>query len=331
MWAEDFVNFVKDNCIPVAVDARKELRRKDPTGEFVRKSNCVTRTAAGQMTLVAADGTRLGDMWYGNIPGRNEKLRMGFMRNAWKKWLALPEEVRRPGGVKLGDASKQIDTTRTPHKPPPGALIVRTYNRQFEPDGKGGLRYTEPEDYPTEPENHRRSAARYREAAQDFMWVPEREWRAMIPANPKKGDSFDAPESFRARVFRFHLDPCRGLGEGVTFSHVKSDAGTMTLTVEDVSPKSIRLRIDGKANLDNGKTSYHPVLLGYLTYDRAAKRVTDFRMVALGTVNNTPRGVRPGAHPLGIAFEYVANPKPSELVHPRGARDDLPGYLAAVR
>ncbi len=312
----------------MAVDARKELRREDPTGEFVRNSSCVARTATGQMTLVSADGMSLGGMWYGNIPGRNEQLRMGFMRNAWKKWEALPEEVRRPGGVKLGAASNKIDTTRTPHKVPPGALVVRVYNRQLEPDGKGGLRYTEPDDY---PEGHRRNTPRYRESAQDFMWVPEREWRAMIPAQAKQNESFDAPESFRARVFRFHLDPCRGLGEGVTFGHCDADAGRITLTVEGVTRDSIRLRIDGAAKLDNRKTSYAPTLLGYLTYDRSTKQVSEFRMVALGTVDNTPRGVRPGKHPLGIAFEYVAKPRPSELVHPRGARDGLEEYLAGKR
>jgi hypothetical protein len=50
-------------------------------------------------------------------------------------------------------------------------------------------------------------------------------------------------------------------------------------------------------------------------------------MIALGDVLNTPRGVRPGLHPLGIAFELVPDPTAAERVVPRGGRDDVDRYL----
>ena len=324
------MEIVKEKFIPVAVDARFEARRKDATGQWVRKFRCVTFTAAGRLAAFTADGRHLGDLWYGNIPGRNEHLRMQSMRRVIEKWRKLPAPVRSPGVVRDATATRN-GTSVHPHQVPPGALVVRTYNRQLEPDGNGGLRYTEPADYPTAPKDHRRSAARYREAAQDFMWIPEAEWRAMIPSRPSQGESFDAPRSFQARLFRFHLDPCRGLGEGLTFQRASADDGSVTITVERVTPRSVRLRIEGRARLDNGTTTYAPCLLGYLTYDRKAKEVVRFRMVALGLVDNTPYGVRTGKRLLGIAYEYVPAPRPTERTPPRGARDDLDGYLAATR
>ena len=75
-------------------------------------------------------------------------------------------------------------------------------------------------------------------------------------------------------------------------------------------------------------TTYEPSLLGYLDYDVEAARVTRLEMIALGEVLNTQRGVRPGRHPLGTAFELVRNPAPAERVVPRGGRDDLERYLS---
>lgn len=333
MWTEEFVAFVKKHTIPVAVDARKEARRKDAVGEFVRKTRCVTFTAAGRLVLITADGRLLGQLWYGNIPGENERLRMQSLRRAWEKWLALPEHVRRPGGIQIdGEPVSPAQRREVLPPVPSGALVVRVYNRHLEPDGKGGYRYTRPEDYLKEK---RKNAPRYREVAQDFMWIPEQEWRAMVAQASEVGQSYPAPRSFRARVFRFHLDPARGLGEEVMFnSHNDAESGTLVITVEEVSPETVRLRLEGQAVLNckgPKKTSYRPHLLGYLVYDRKSESVHSFRMVALGLVERTPYGARPNNRPLGIAFEYVPDPKPWEQIPPRGARDNLDGYLKAVR
>src|SRR5262249_10364561 len=155
---------------------------------------------------------------------------------------------------------------------------------------------------------------------------------ALIPENPQKGQSFPAPLPFATRLFRYHLDPERGLGEGVTFGGAKADAGKITIIVEEVTPETVRLRLEGSAKLvqeraDGKQTIYEPALVGSLTYDSRAKAITKFGMIALGEVTNTPRGVRPGAHPLGIAFELVRQPTVAERVVPRGGRDDVQRYL----
>src|SRR5262249_32479650 len=154
----------------------------------------------------------------------------------------LPEEERKPGlKVDYGAA----DPKKPLVGPPANALIVRVYNRMLERDPEGKLRYTEPEDFAAA--EGRNGAARLRESAQDMMWIPENEWKAFIPEKPQKGQSFAAPVSFAYRLFKYHLDPERGLGEGVTFGSAKADAGKITFIVEEVMPDMVRMRLEGSA------------------------------------------------------------------------------------
>ncbi len=256
------------------------------------------------------------------------------LHKAWDAWKALPESERTPGVVKVGD-DRPIDWAL---EPPASALVLRTYTRQLERGKAGSLRYTEPGDYPqpeptgTRSGSPRRQAARFREAGHDFMWVPESEWRALIPPNPVEGLRGPVPGRFKLRVLRYHLDPERGLGEAQWFTRARPGDGILEWVVESSSPGKIRLRLEGHANLRReggrfGPTAYRPALLGYLVYDIGEKRVTDLKMIALGDVLNTPRGVRPGLHPLGISFELVSKPMAAERVVPRGGRDNIERYL----
>jgi hypothetical protein len=314
------VSIVNENFIPVAVDARRENARKDAVGEMVRKGGWVAITATGKTVVVTASGKTLG-----NVMGISEKHRISSFDKILKAWKDLPEVERKLGKVDLGES----DAKRPLAEPPPGTLIVCVFNRQFERE-KDKLRYTEEADY-AEGEG-KNGWERFRESAQDTMWIPETEWKAFIPAKAEKGQTFAAPDSFQLRLFKYHLDPERGLGEGVTFGNAKADAGKITVTVEEVSADLLRLRLQGTVKLVKGgpkdkQTVYEPTLLGYLTYDFRARAITQLNMVALGDVTNTPRGVRPGVHPLGIAFELVREPTTAERVPPRGARDDLERYL----
>ncbi len=314
------MRIVNDNFIPVAVDARRENARKDAVGAMVRKGGWVTITASGKTVAVTASGKTLG-----NILWISEKNRLASLDKALQAWNELPEEERKPSKLELGER----DDKKPLLVPPKGAIIVRVYNRQLEREGDK-LRYTEQDDY-AEGEG-KNGWERLGESAQDMMWIPESEWKAFIPAKAEKGQTFPAPASFQVRLFKFHFDPERGLGEGVTFGNAKGNAGKIACTVEEAGRDFLRLRLEGSARLvqkrpDKKETIYEPAWLGYLTYDVRAGAITELKMVALGDVTNTPRGVRPGVHPLGIAYELVREPTTAERVPPRGARDDLERYL----
>jgi hypothetical protein len=154
----------------------------------------------------------------------------------------------------------------------------------------------------------------------------------MIPDERTVGVRGTVPESFKLRLLRYHLDPERGLGEAQWFTRATAEDGTLEWIVESSPPDHLRLRLEGRANLRReggrlGPTAYMPMILGYLTYDIRKDRVAELKMIALGDVLNTPRGVRPGLHPLGIAFELVSDPRAAERVVPRGGRDDVERYL----
>lgn len=318
------VDFLEDRFVLAAVDARHERRRKDWAGDFVRQTRCVTFTASGRKVAVTAGGEVLGNI---------HSLRS--LQKAWDEWNALPAAERTPGALNVKD-DRPIDRA---YEPPAGALVLRTFTRQLERNEDGTLRYTRPEDYPqpeppgTRSGSPRRQADRFREAGHDFMWIPESEWRALIPQEPKQGDRGPVPDTFKLRLLRYHLDPERGLGEAQWFTRSTLDDGTVDWIVESVSPETVRLRLEGQAILrrergDREPTTYEPSLLGYVTYDRREKTVTELKMIALGDVLNTPRGVRPGLHPLGISFELVRNPSGAERVVPRGGRDNVDRYLS---
>ncbi|CAN5904742.1 hypothetical protein BH23PLA1_BH23PLA1_22160 [soil metagenome] len=69
-------------------------------------------------------------------------------------------------------------------------------------------------------------------------------------------------------------------------------------------------------------------MLGYLTYDRPAKTLTRFDVVALGDhwgEGPYTRGARPGRAPLGVAFQLVNGQQPADRIPPQASRY-LPGY-----
>src|SRR5262249_41663516 len=140
--------------------------------------------------------------------------------------------------------------------PPAGTLIVRVYNRQLERTPAGEYRHTVPEDYIPPLRDPKvvasdQATALWTQPANDYLWITPAEAHAMRPENATPGQRLDVPASLCARIFRFHLDPSRGLSENNNFAHVTAAAGKLQLTVEAVSAAEVRLRLDGFAHLHN--------------------------------------------------------------------------------
>jgi len=234
---------------------------------------------------------------------------------AWKK---LPESERRLArGVPLPKLSNYTE----PPNPPAGGLVLNVYTRGLQRDAGGAL---------SAPNKVLVAGGSYSFPAEpqlDHLWVKEAEWKAVIPTSPKEGASTPVPDGLVRRIATFHLlDKCLG-----TPHHLwMVSRGTLTATVEKVTPTAVRLRLDGSAVLaDYGP---YPVrLLGYLTYNSAKKSITRFDLVALGRdggdlrtgKEDRERGllkydVRPGCSPLmGVAFE-LAGRSPQDRVPPYG-------------
>lgn len=289
----------------------------------------------------------------GSLLVGNSTAHLNSLEHALKAWRLLPEEERRPGAFQVPERGPLDPRRHAAKGPPPGTLIVKVYNRQLERTPKG-YRHTVPEDYIAVLRDKKimgsdQATTLWTQPANDYMWITKAEALALMPAEPKVGQRVGLPRSLQERIFKWHLDPSRGLSENSNFGSATADAGKLQLTVEEASKNDVRLRLDGYVNLRSSRAGlktyqspnvknlsknqripldYDPRLLGYLTYDPAKKTLTRFDLVALGDVRGRPNGENilaeriAEANPLGIAFELVTNPRPADYLPPRAARDE---------
>ena len=305
-----------EDYVPVATDDWYTRRRDDAEGKFFRDvANQGPRKGQGGSTrqgiyCFTADGKLLA---YKNA-GQNPDAMRDTFRLGLREWKKLPEERRKPGAVKVDDLAKaDARYTRTP---PPGGLVVNVYTRILDRKDSGYCKGTCEREWGDQ-------------AARDHLWITEAEWKALVPAEPKKGAKAPLPAKVADRILRFHLtDNTRGEPPMWRPQDVRSQE--LTLTVEEVSDATVLLRLEGKALLatdaDTAKADrgYDVRLLGHIRYDRAKKAIDRFDVVAVGDhwgVGAFTGGARPGKQPLGVAFELSPGKSAADLVPPQAARE----------
>src|SRR5262249_30605038 len=123
-----------------------------------------------------------------------------------KTFNSLPKAVRAPGVPKLPELKPGDKTVIAP---PPNGLVLRVHARFLSKDDKGKLRYARGEDFPLmgKTEKERKYWALFLHPNTEYMWITEAEWKALVPAKPTKGDTFDVPTAIVDRMARFHLTP----------------------------------------------------------------------------------------------------------------------------
>ena len=169
------------------------------------------------------------------------------------------------------------------------------------------------------------------EPGRDFLWLTEAEWRSLVPDHPKMGDVVPVPAAVRNRIFRFHLaNNATGLAGVWERGDLRS--GDLKLTVEEVTPDAVRLRLDGealladKADLKEAARAYAPRLFGRLQYDTKQKVFTRFDVVAVGDYDW--RGKEDGQvvgrrYPFGVCFELATGDSAADRRPPYGSWIDL--------
>jgi len=310
------IRMATEDYVPVAADDWYQRRREDAEGEFFRGvAGQGPRKGEGGATrqgiyCFTADGKLLA---YKNA-GQNPDVMRETLKQGLREWQKLPDERRKPSSVKVEDLSK-IDAQYA-RKPPPGGLIVNVYTRILDHDKDSFCRGT-------------CRTLGGEAAARDHLWLTEAEWRGLIPANPKKGDRTPVPEKVAERILRFHLtDNTRGEPNMWRREEIRSK--DLTLTVDDVTPASIRLRLDGsavlatKADVEKAERGFDVRFLGYIGYDRTKKAIDRFDVVAAGDhwgEGTHTRRARPGKMPLGVAFELSDGKSGADRVPPQAARE----------
>jgi hypothetical protein len=324
-WTKETVKLLKEHFVAVSV-SNYDQNRQDAVGRFVRAAGMQFPGAGGSHWFVTASG---------KVLGRD-------LRQAWQRWQALPDAERAPGSVKVEEMG-EVDVQRAPPTPPPGTLIIKLYYRAFMRGKDGGLRYVTGKDL-WHDEKGEKSEAKFDtlypgslttpQAQPDHMWLTRKEWRSLIPAEPRPQEKFPVPTAIADRLVRWHLNPLFVYGEANPLGRNEVRAAKLTLTVTEVSPRVVRLRLDGFARLGKeagpdlkagrkaclDRWGYEPHLLGFLDYDRRKQVFTRFDVVALGDhfgrLGICDSASRPGCQPLGVAFELVTTDAPAERIPP---------------
>jgi hypothetical protein len=286
----------------------------------------------------AGKGARIeGTMWeILTASGTGVKGKHKNLEAALAAFARFPEAERKPAVEARGPHNPKLPWADAP--PPAGALFVNVYCRPLERDGRGGFRHAKKVDL-TEFGGigfGNGMPFDFSEPQRECLWLTEAEWKALAPAKPFEGDTVPVPAAVRQRIFLFYLFNWFVNSGGGYWSPELLRDGALTLTVKDVSPKSVRLRLGGHAVFQGesvpGKpfdkhaslmsplpresrqklparmtVSYDVRLEGALEYDPVKKRFIRFDAVALGDYQG-PWGLayKEKPVPVGIAFQLDA-------------------------
>jgi len=340
-WSAENVQLIIDNFVPLSVHG-SDQRRKDGVGQFYRDAGLNLDRVEAMQCCLTAGGRVLGATYLG-----------GDLKSALKRWRALPESERAPGAVKVPSRGEVDTQDVAPLTPPAGGLILKVHTRVFMRDN-GQLRYVTGKDLWFDEQGKQTLEADYQkgltaahEAQPHHMWLTEAEWKSLMPANPRKADQVPVPARIADRILRWHMNPLRFYGRYGQDALDREDvrAGHLTLTVDAVTPRKVRLRLNGfgklgkvpPAAIAEGKIAsldhwgYEPRVLGFLEYDPQKLVFTRFDIVALGEhfgrLGNGRRAPsRIGLQPLGISFELIKGDQPADRIAP-GRPSDSRSYF----
>lgn len=247
-------------------------------------------------------------------------------------YAKLPDAERRPSSVK-GEIKPQPT-------PPPGGLVLTIYDR---PLGRvtettaTGARYRLPEG-----DDHGGLRTHAPHGQRSSLWLKEDEWKSLIPENPRKGQTHQVPTKLVKRIALYGLVPQTLWVVEEMWKPDSLHQGELRVTVEEVTPETLRLRMHGDLQLlgpgvlhtwperkfiKNIENRYDARLEGVLVYDRVKKKITRWDLVALGDfagrwfAGNKGWNLATPETPLPLAFAFeldqTAYDLPPERRRPR--------------
>jgi hypothetical protein len=248
-----------------------------------------------------------------NVGSNPAELRRVLQRGV-AGWNRLPAAERKPGAVQVG----AVNFDAGYHRPvPPGALVLRQYQRGLRRDDDGALACHD---------------FKFHEAPvwaqRDRAWVLESEWKALVPSEPKPGATIDIPSALKNRLLRYHFVEAL-VGEPGVWAPDHILSAPLKLTVDSVSASSVRLHLEGPVLLATGldtekaRCGLDGNLAGVLTYNLEKKAFDRFDVVLIaecwGALNGHNAVSRPGRNPVGFSLE-LGTGADVDNVPPQGAR-----------
>jgi hypothetical protein len=235
---------------------------------WVTGTNLVVMTSTGRLLA--------GKMKYGDRTSLASAL-LGVLNS----YARLPEADRLAASVE--------SEPRPVPEPPPGGLVLTIYDRPLANAG-GAYRLPQGDDLGgirTHAPSGQRSS----------LWLTKEEAAALIPPKPAKGQTHSLPASLVKRICLYGLWPQTLWVVEHSWQPDSLRDGRLAVIVEEVSPKTVRLRVHGFAELSaksrlriypTGKFAkdlenrYDAWLEGTIVYDRMREKIVRWDMVALG-------------------------------------------------
>lgn len=284
----------------------------DEGSGWLRGTNLVLMTSSGRLLS-------------GTVKDRNG-LAQG-LQEVLDAYAKLPEAERRSKSV-AGEVKPQP-------QPPAGGLVLTIYDRPLGRSEEGRYRLPEGNDcggLRTHAPHGQRSS----------LWLTEEECKSLIPSDPRKGQTQAVSTKLARRIWLYGLVPQTLWVVEENWKPDSVRAGELNVTVEDVSPQVVRMRMHGSVLLTapgvlhewpnrkfikNLENRYDARLEGVLVYDRAQQRITRWDLAALGDYsgrwfagnNGWKEATLDAPMPLGFAFELdqTAYEQPPERRRPR--------------
>ena len=130
-------------------------------------------------------------------------------QKALDKWLALPEEERKPGAVKVDDLPPQEMDPNIP-KRPAGSIILKGYNRPLERGADGKLKHLKEyrDCQELNPKDMVWRTFQDVEPGRTFVWLSREQWTLIVPRESselKPGFNYAVPEAVADRMVRLAL------------------------------------------------------------------------------------------------------------------------------
>lgn len=232
------------------------------------------------------------------------------LREVLEGYARLPEMERR---------AKHVDGEIRPQpSPPANGLVLTIYDRPLARDRDGRYRLPEKDDlgglHTHAPHGQRSS-----------LWLKEREWKSLVPSEPKKGQVFPVAAKLAKRIWLYGLVPQT---LWVVEEMWKADAvreGELFASVVEATAETVRLRLYGSVLLaspgilhtwpdhkfiKNIENRYSARLEGEVIFDRARNRISRFDVVVLGDFSGRwfagEKGWKEATveSPLALAFAF---------------------------
>ena len=283
---------LQDNFVTVAGDDWYQRQKKGDEGQFYRK--------VVDQGPRKGNGTRQGHYVFtaqGELLGfnnnRGPERRLAMMREALKKWEALPAESKT--GAVLAEAKGDEKYQR---KLPEGGQVIKVYTRALEKSGQELVALGEDKVG--------------NQTAVDHLWLRKEELGKLQKLVTDGGGNL--PNWFSMRVAKFHLrDNTRGEPEDWKKEHIEF----WELKVDAKGQVSGQFKLVKK----DGNLGFEGQIRGGMSFDGG--RLSRFELLVLGDQwgeGHYTRGARPGKTPLGLVLQLTDAKMSRDQIPPQGIR-----------